>query len=118
MTVDNWHKMHIGRQKTYTEIKDTLREFGYRTNLVAAEIYGKPRYLNEYEVRALQVIAKRKAEISDEAFKEFTDNVIIYSGRYKRKSTHIMHFRKDGIFSDEFDSGFYDTSAKLAFELF
>lgn len=109
--MNNWQKMHV-------EIRNVLHEFGYKTNLVAVEIYGQPKYLNEYQIRALQIIAKRRAEISDEAFKEFIDNVIVYSGRWKRKSTHIMHFRKDGKFSDNFDPGFYDTSWNLAFELF
>lgn len=109
--MNSWQKINI-------EIRDTLREFGYRTNLVAVEIYGRQKYLNEYQVRALQIIAKRRAEISDEAFKEFTDNVIVYSGRYKRKSTHIMHFGKDGKFIDDFDPGFYDANSNLAFELF
>lgn len=104
-----------------TLIRKTMREFGHKTEKVAVEMYGKLDYLTEREIRALQVIAKRKAEESDEAFKEFTDNVIVYKGRCKGhlrdKSSRIMHFRKDGKFSDEFDPGFYDVCCNLAFEL-
>lgn len=84
---------------------------------VAAEVYGKIVYLTEPEVRALQVLAKRKAEESDEAFKEFTDNVIIYSHCHKRISKHKMVFRKDGKFENDFEPGFYDVNSKLAIEL-
>ena len=84
---------------------------------VAAEVYGKIVYLTEPEVRALQVLAKRKAEESDEAFKEFTDNVIIYSHMHKRRSKHKMVFRKDGKFENDFEQGFFDVNSNLAFEI-
>lgn len=84
---------------------------------VAAEVYGKIVYLTEPEVRALQVLAKRKAEESDEAFKEFTDNVIIYSHCHKRRSKHKMVFRKDGKFENDFEPGFYDVNSNLAFDI-
>lgn len=84
---------------------------------VAAEVYGKICYLSEPEVRALQVLAKRKAEESDEAFREFTDNVIIYSHMHKRRSKHRMIFRKDGKFENDFEDGFFDVNYKLALEI-
>ena len=84
---------------------------------VAAEVYGRPCYLTEPEVRALQVLAKRKAEESDEAFREFTENVIIYSHRYKRRSKHTMIFRKDGLFENKFEPGFFDVNDMLFFEI-
>lgn len=84
---------------------------------VAAEVYGRPCYLTEAEVRALQILAKRKAEESDGAFREFAENVIVYSHRYKRRSKHKMIFRKDGTFENDFEEGFYDVNAKLAFEI-
>ena len=84
---------------------------------VAAEVYGKIVYLTEPEVRALQVLAKRKAEESDEAFKEFTDNVIIYSHCHKRRSKHKMVFRKDGKFENEFEPGFFDVNSTLVLEI-
>lgn len=99
------------------ELNTTLREFGYKTNKVAVEFYGKLDYLTETEVRALQVMAKRRAEESDEAFKEFTENVIVYSSRYKSRAKHTMIFRKDGCFANDFEPGFEDTNDKLIFEI-
>lgn len=84
---------------------------------VAALIYGCYIHLDERMVRALQVIAKRKGEESDESFNEFCDNVIVYSNTSDDTSDHVMHFRKDGIFVEDFEDGFYDVCCKLAFEI-
>ncbi len=98
--------------------KEILRTIGkYKTNKVAVEINGKLMYMAEYEIRALQVFAKKQAEISEEAFKNFCNSVIVYSGRYKRTSKHTMHFREDGCFSDEFEDGFYNVNTNLLYEL-
>ena len=47
-------------KKEFIEVKKeviaTLREFGYKTNKVAVEIYGTLVYLDEPHIRALQVI--------------------------------------------------------------
>lgn len=99
---------------TKSELMNTLREVGYKTSKVAVEVYGKLFYMTEAEVRALQVMAKRKAEQSDEAFKEFTDNIIVYSAGTKRRSKHTMVFRKDGCFANDFEPGFMDVNEKLA----
>jgi len=102
-----------------SQIEKTLEEFGYKTDSVAAVIYGISCHLTENEVRALQVMAKRAAEKSDEDFLEFRKNVIIYSCHdYSDKKCHQMFFRADGRFSNEFEPGFYDISSNLAFELF
>lgn len=95
----------------------TLKEFGHKSYTTAVEIYGELYHLTEKEVRALQVIAKRKAKKSEEAFNEFCKNVIVYSSDCKETALHTMHFRKDGCFSDEFEEGFCDTCANLAFEI-
>jgi len=87
------------------------------TNKVACEIYGHIRYLSEAEVRALQVLAKRAADTSEDAFNDFTQNVVVYSARTKRSSKHKMIFRKDGKFSNDFEGGFFSTCANLAFEI-
>lgn len=109
-----YHKFAEVRHEVRTGILAKMR---YHQK-VAAEVYGKICYLTEAEVRALQVLAKRKAEESDEAFKEFTENVIVYSHCRKRISKHKMIFRKDGKFENDFEPGFYDVNGKLAFELF
>ena len=93
-----------------------MREFGY-CKTVAAEIRGKLLYLTEGEVRALQIMAKQKADESEEAFKEFCEEVVIYSGCKKRSSKHRMIFQKNGYFENEFDKSFYNACAQMAIEL-
>lgn len=103
-------------------VRQTMREVGFRTAKVAVEVNGKLDYYTEAEIRALQVVARRKALESDEAFKEFTDSVTVYKGRCKGhlrdKSSRIMHFRKDGKFEEEFDPGFYMVTSDLSILLF
>jgi hypothetical protein len=103
-------------------IRQTLREHHSTTEKVAVEICGKLQYLTEREIRALQVIACRKALESEEAFDEFTSNVIVYKGRRKGhlrdKSSRIMHFQKNGKFEEPFDPGFFDVNDELAMTLF
>lgn len=93
-----------------------LREHKY-TRKVAVDIYGIIEYMDEAHVRALQVMAKRAAEESDEAFTEFCDNIKVYSGSSITKSHHVMHFRKDGKFVEEFDKGFFNANANLMFKI-
>ena len=101
-------------------VRQTLREVGHTTEKVAVEINGQLDYYTE--IRALQLIAKRKAAESEAAFKEFCNTVTVYKGRYKGhkrdKSDRIMHFRKDGKFEEPFDSGFSDVNKKLVMKLF
>jgi len=103
-------------------VRQTMREVGFKTAKVAVEVNGKLDYYTEAEIRALQVIARRKALESEEAFNEFTANVIVYKGRRKGhlrdKSSRIMHFRKDGKFEEAFDPGFYMVTSDLALLLF
>lgn len=95
-----------------------LKEVGkYRTNKVAVEIHGELMYMAEYDIRAMQVLAARKARESKEAFAEFCKSVTVYSGRYKRSSDHTMIFREDGCFSNDFEEGFFDVNANLTFEI-
>lgn len=79
---------------------------------VDAEIYGYKMKLNEYQVRALQVILHNT---TDEHFKELTENIIIYSGH---KYHEQMIFNRDGTFQNYFERGFYDISPNLAFQIF
>lgn len=98
-------------------IKQTLREFGFKTSKVAVELYGELYYLTEPEIRALQVIAKRLYQESPEAREEFDENVIIYSGRYKTKSHHTLKLCRDGYLDEGFEPGFFNVNANLAHEL-
>lgn len=98
-------------------VRQTLREFGHTTEKVAVEINGKLDYYTEREIRALQVIARRKAMESDEAFEEFCNTVTVYRGRCKGQHD-IMHFTKEGRFEESFFPGFYDTNDNLAMWIF
>lgn len=106
-----------GYNKVRREVRvDILHALRYH-HKVAAEIYGKLVYITEAEVRALQILAKRRAEESEEAFLEFCENVIVYSGSSKRSSKHIMMFAEDGTFINDFEDGFLDVCPKLALQL-
>lgn len=101
------------------EIDRVLKEFNYKSPVVAAKIYGIHIKLSEIEVRALQVLAKRAANESTESFVDFCDNIIIYSHPdIHDDGCHQMVFRPDGKFENEFAPGFYDVNANLAFEIF
>lgn len=84
---------------------------------VYAEIYGTPMYLNEYEVRFLQCKCKLASEKGESEYYEFIKNHIVYNGPTKKGCTSMV-FRTNGKFSTEFKSGFFDTAANLAFEIF
>ena len=87
-------------------------------NKVAVDIYGKIHYLDEAHIRALQVVAAKVALLGEATFKEFTDNVVVYSGRDITHSTHIMHWQNSGKFVETFDKGFYSANDDLAVKLY
>ena len=87
-------------------------------NKVAVDIYGKIHYLDEAHIRALQVVAAKVALLGEAAFKEFTDNVVVYSGRDITHSTHIMHWQNSGKFVETFDKGFYSANDALTEKLY
>lgn len=119
-------------EATYAEMIGTVLGYG-RVFKVAATIYGRKYLLDEYQVRALQVMCKRTAEKSDADWQEFVDNVIVYNlpanptycetdgfdeddrepfefydpnvDDEKPTDIHQMIFRKDGIFENEFGCG-------------
>lgn len=76
-------------------------------NKVAVDIYGKIHYLTEAQVRALQVVAAKLANTDKEAFEDFRENVVVYSGRDITHSKHVVHWRDNGFFEDNFQEGFY-----------
>lgn len=102
-------------------IRQTLKEFGYKTNKVAVEINGELDYYTELEIRALQLIAARKAKVSQEKFEEFCNSIVIYKtrhkGRKKDKSDNIMRLKFDGYFEERFPDGFYDTANRIMLKL-
>lgn len=80
----------------------------------AAEINGTFMYLDENEVRYLQV--KCSLCKSEEEFEDFKKNHIIYD-RATKRGANRMEWRRDGCFSNDFQKGFYDTSFLLTFEI-
>ena len=100
------------------EVLDTMNDMLTRLNSydrVAVTIYGKTKHMTEREVRCLQVLAMRKANESDEAFKEFCDNVIVHSG--PTLNSYVMRFTKNGRFENKFPCGFYDVCGNFNIEI-
>lgn len=90
---------------------------GYRPiTSVYCEIYGKRMYLNEMEVRYLQVKCIDWANRG--CFDEFCENHKVWSNRLKKNSKHQMIFQKNGLFLNEFENGFYSSNANLAIYVF
>ena len=82
-------------------------------NKVAVDIYGKIHYLTEAQVRALQVVAAKLANTDKEAFEDFRENVVVYSGRDITHSKYVVRWRDNGFFIDNFQKGFYDADYYL-----
>lgn len=79
---------------------------------VAVDIYGKIHYLTKDQVRALQIVAAKLANNDKEAFEDFKNNVIVYSGRDITHSTHQMHWTNRGhlgYLKEDFEEGFYSS---------
>ena len=82
-------------------------------NKVAVDVYGKIEYLTKDQVRALQIVAAKLANNDKEAFEDFKNNVVVYSGRDITHSTHQMHFNNKGYFEEDFQKGFYSSDYDL-----
>lgn len=88
------------------------------SNKVAVDIYGSIHYLTKDQVRALQIVAAKIALQGSKVFKEFTDNVIVYSGRDITHSKHVMHWQPNGKFIETFDKGFMTANDELVEKLY
>lgn len=80
----------------------------------AAEINGTFMYLDENEVRYLQV--KCSLCKSDEEFEDFTKSHIIYDRATKRGANRMV-WQRNGCFANDFQKGFFDTTFLLTLEL-
>lgn len=83
-------------------------------NKVAVDVYGKIEYLTKDQVRALQIVAAKIANNDREAFEDFKNNVIVYSGRDITHSSHVIHWNNKGYFKEDFQTGFYSSFFDLA----
>lgn len=101
-------KTNINSTKEKAIRKAILKELAnvHYINRVAVDIYGKIHYLTKDQVRALQIVAAKLANNDKEAFEDFKNNVIVYSGRDITHSTHQIHWT-NGYFKDNFQTGFY-----------
>ena len=106
-SIDNTKRIAI-----YSAILKELAGVHY-INKVAVDIYGKIYYLTEAQVRALQIVAAKLANTDKKAFEDFKKNVVVYSGRDITHSEHIVHWRDNGFFEDNFQEGFYSVGYDL-----
>lgn len=91
-----------------TQMHQTMQEFGFKTNKLAAELCGKLVYLTETEIRALQVMCKRDPSLRD--------NIVVYDGRTKRGSK-ILPITKDGYFDESPTTNIFSINTRLSREL-
>lgn len=108
---------HTITDKLNREISDFIK--GDIIETVPCRIHGQLVFLNETQVRWLQVKANRVyKERGDREFEEFIRNHEVYSyTSAKKESVYKMQWRTDGKFSNEFCKGFYSLNSLLAFEI-
>lgn len=73
--------------------------------------YPHPFDWEEEDVRAFQILVHNSTE---EEYQKLKETVTIYSGP-KITGSHKMIIRKDGKFENEFEPGFFDGNANMAF---
>lgn len=74
---------------------------------------------SEYLIRKTQVLVAEENYEDEADLKENNPFMVYYfDGENKKKPYYSMDYRPDGKFSNEFGTGFFDTAANLAFELF
>ena len=73
---------------------------------------GRHWVVDETWVRAFQLVANKA---SDEKFAWIKEHFTIYSGPERHEK---MILRRDGKFENEFEGGFFDGTANMAFEIF
>lgn len=90
------------------QTKAFLRNKKY-TNVVLGIIKGKKTYLNELDVRYIQIMCK---ECTEEQFKQFKKDYIIYDG--KTKKCRKMTITKSGYFDTPFSCGILSACTELS----
>lgn len=105
------------KSKLQKEMREWFKDHeGYSPiTMVYCEIFGKPMYLNEMEVRFLQVKCVDWAKQGK--FAEFCENHKVWSNRYRRYSKHQMIFQENGMFLNGFENGFFSATADLALSI-
>lgn len=98
-------------KEAFSRIREVLRDYHRFDKVEVIDPNGRLLEVNEYWIRAFQVVANRA---SDEEFEWLKKNFKIFSGP---KRHELMQLRRDGKFSNEFEPGFFDASANMAFEI-
>ena len=100
--------------KIINEVQELLKKHQYTPTLPVI-IYGEKYEFTEVQMRALQCLAKRRADESEEAFEDFNCNVYISLSNELGEYELTNHaFTKDGHINGFFNQGFYDICSKFA----
>ena len=95
----------------FGRLREVLRDFRTIDSVEVIDCDGRLLEVDEPWVRAFQVVAHNA---SDEEFEWIKENFKIYSGP---KRHELMILRRDGKFENEFEGGFFDGNANMAFEI-
>lgn len=101
----------MNSSEAFSRIREVLRNYHQFDKVEIIDPDGHTLEVNEYWIRAFQVIVNKA---SDEEFEWLRDNFTIFSGPNRHEK---MILRRDGKFENEFEPGFYDASANMAFEI-
>lgn len=102
----------MNSSEAFGRIRKVLRNYHRINKVEVIDPDGRTLKVDEYWVRAFQVVVHKA---SDEEFEWLRDNFTIFSGPKRHEK---MILRRDGKFENKFERGFYDASAKMAFEIF
>lgn len=97
--------------EAFSRLRGVLHKYHRFNTVEVIDPDGRTLEVNEYWVRAFQVVVNKA---SDEEFEWLRDNFTIFSGPNRHEK---MILRRDGKFMNEFEPGFYDASANMAFEI-
>ena len=101
----------MNSREAFYRIREVMRDYHRFDKVDVIDPDGRTLAVNEYWVRAFQVVVNKA---SDEEFEWLRNNFTIFSGPIRHEK---MILRRDGKFENEFEPGFYDASANMAFEI-
>lgn len=101
----------MDKREAFRRIREVLRDYHRFDKVEVIDPDGRLLEVNEYWIRAFQVVAHNA---SDEEFEWMRDNFTIFSGPNRHEK---MILRRNGKFENEFEPGFYDALANMAFEI-
>lgn len=87
-------------------IMDNFKTYPTSKHQVSAKIYGEFTTLNEYEIKALQTLAKLKIKKGINHYHDFIREVKVFSDVQGAEDIHIMDWDFDGKFKNDFNPDF------------